>query len=183
MKRVIFPLILILFTAGLSYGQMPQIGVGAFGGMNLPMIQDDQGNGTAFGLKARVKLMPFMVVEPNVMFGKWGDPDAIDGVDLGISGSKVNAYGVDVTFGGLPGGVGIKPYGVIGAGIIQIKNDDTGYDESKLGFNAGLGFMISVMPMVDIDIRGKALIAPQEEGSKKAVILTGGLNYYFGIGM
>ena len=72
--------------------------------------------------------------------------------------------------------------GFVGAGMYKIKNDDTGYDESKLGFDAGLGFMFGLTPYVDLDIRGTFMTAPQEEGAKKAVLVTGGLTYYFGVG-
>ena len=67
--------------------------------------------------------------------------------------------------------------------MIKIENEDTGYEENKLGYNAGVGFNIGVGPMFELDVRGTALIAPQEGGSKKAVLVTAGINYYFGIGM
>ncbi len=183
MKRVIFSLLMLLLFASIGQAQVPQFGVGAYGGLNMPLIQDDQGNGTAFGIRARLKLIPVIMFEPNVMFGKWGDPDPIDGLDLGISGSKITSFGVDAILGGGSGGLGFSPFGVIGAGIIKIKNDDTGYDESKLGFNAGFGFNLGIAPMFEIDVRGIAFIAPQENGSKKALLVTAGINYYFGVGM
>jgi hypothetical protein len=150
--------------------------------MNIPIVQDDQASGTVFGLLARVKAFSFIVLEPNVAFGKWGEPGEVDGYDLGIDGSKVTSFGIDATVGGVPGVPGFKPYGLIGIGIYSVKNDDTDYDESKLGFSAGLGFGIGITPMVDLDLRGKFIIAPQEEGSKKAVYATAGLTYNFNLG-
>ena len=74
------------------------------------------------------------------------------------------------------------PCGFVGAGIYGIKNDDTDYDESKLGFSGGLGFALGLSPMLDIDIAGRLVVAAQEDGSKKAFFFTAGLNYYFNLG-
>jgi opacity protein-like surface antigen len=173
---------ILLFITPIVNAQSISLGVGAFGGINIPVVQDDQSNGTVFGLLLRVKALPFLVIEPNVTFGKWGSPDPVDGVDLGIDGSKITYYCVDATLGGLPGVPGVKPYFLGGIGIYKIKNDDTGYDESKMGFSLGAGLGIGVLPKIDIDFRGKFIIAPQEESSKKAIYLTGGVTYNFGLG-
>ncbi len=183
MKKGLIILGLVIFAISSVQAQGIKIGAGAYGGVNIPVVQQDQSMGTAFGLRARVSFLPILVAEPNVMFGKWGKPGEVEGVDLGIDGSKVTSYGIDVAIGAGPGKVGFKPFGFVGAGIYSIKNDDTGYDESKLGFDVGLGFMIGMVPYLDIDVRGTAIIAPQEAGSKKAIVVTGGLTYYFGIGM
>lgn len=180
MRRALILAGILMLMASVSFAQMPKFGVGGFGGINIPVVQDDQKSGTVFGLKGRYALMQMIIVEPHVSFGKWGDPDPIDGIDLGISGSKINSYGIDVTLGGMPGKKGLKPYGLIGVASYSVKNDDTDYDESKLGLAAGFGFAVGVSPLIDIDLRGKAIIAPQEEGSKKAIWILGGLNYYFG---
>lgn len=183
MKRALIVFGLLLFAISGANAQAPKIGVGVYGGLNIPIAMDDQAMGTAYGLKARIKALPVIVVEPYVMFGKWKEPGEIEGIDLGIDGSKITSYGIDITFGGAPGKVGFKPLVVFGAGIYKIKNDDTGFDESKLGFDAGLGFILSVGPQFDIDLRGKLLVAPQEEGSKKAVVALVGINYYIGPGI
>jgi hypothetical protein len=165
-----------------AQAQGVNLGIGPFGGFNIPIAQEDQGTGNAYGLRARIKLFSFLVAEPNVTFAKWGEPDPIRGIDLGIDGSEVTSYGIDATLGGLPGKPGFKPFFVVGAGIYDIKNDDTDYDESKMGFSAGLGFIFGASPKFDIDVRGSVIVAPQEEGSKKAAIITGGLTYYFSFG-
>jgi len=175
-------LCIMLLLVSLAHAQTPKFGIGAFGGLNMPILQDDQGNGTVFGLKAKLKMIPMILLEPNITFGKWGDPDPVDGVEL-ASGSKINSYGVDAILGGSPGMAGVKPFFLVGAAIFSVKNDDTGFDESKLGYSAGLGISIGGGPKVDIDIAGKMVFAVQESGSKKAVYILGGLTYYFGPGM
>ncbi|HHI02848.1 MAG TPA: hypothetical protein ENL22_04955 [candidate division Zixibacteria bacterium] len=177
MRRLLVILGLMLLCISLANAQTPKIGIGAFGGMNMPILQEDQGNGTVFGIKAKLKIIPIILLEPNLTFGKWGEPDPIEGVVLG-SGSKISSYGIDAILGGSPGMAGFKPYFLVGAGIYTVKNDDTGYDKSKLGYSAGLGISIGVGPKMDIDISGKAIFAPQDGGAKKAIFITGGLTYY-----
>jgi opacity protein-like surface antigen len=183
MKTLLSTLLAVLLLCSLSFSQVPKLGVGGYGGMNIPIVQDDQGNGTAFGILARVSVLPFLIAEPNVMFGKWGDPGKIEGVDLGLEGSKIKSYGIDALLGAYPGRLGIKPYFVAGVASYKIENDDTHYEETKLGWSAGLGIGFGVAPSFDLDLRGKLLVAPQEEGSKKALTITGGLVYYLGIGL
>jgi opacity protein-like surface antigen len=182
LKKSILIIGILLFITSFANAQSISLGVGAFGGINIPVAQDDQSSGSVFGLLLRVKALPFVVIEPNVTFGKWGKPDPVDGVELGIDGSKITSFGVDATFGVLPGVPGLKPYFLGGFGIYKIKNDDTGYDESKLGFSLGAGLGIGVLPKIDIDFRGKFIIAPQEDSSKKAIFITGGVTYNFGLG-
>ena len=107
MRRILMVLCLFILGALMANAQAPKFGVGAFGGMNMPILQDDQGNGTVFGLKAKVKIIPIILLEPNISFGKWGDPDPVDGVVL-VSGSKITSYGVDAVLGDSPGAAGIS---------------------------------------------------------------------------
>jgi len=175
MKQLLFVFGLILLSVSLASAQTPKIGIGAFGGMNMPILQDDQDNGSVFGIKAKVKIIPIILLEPNITFGKWGDATE-GGIDF--PGSKISSFGINPILGGSPGAAGIKPFFLVGAGIYTVKNDDTGYDQSKLGYSAGLGIGIGVGPTLDIDISGRAIFAPQDGGAKKAVFITGGLTYY-----
>ena len=182
MKKVILFLILLALLAPHVQAQGLKLAAGAFGGLNMPVVQDDQKTGSVFGLRARLRLLPILTAETNVTFGKWGSPDPVDGVDMGIDGSKINSYGIDAIFGSLHGIKGFKPFGFVGAGIYNVKNDDTDYDESKLGFSGGLGFGVGLSPTLDIDVAGRLVVATQESGSKKAFFFTAGMNFYFNFG-
>lgn len=173
--------LVLLLAAPLALAQEgPKLGVGAWAGMSIPIVQDDQESGMVFGFMGRYKLLPFLVVEPGISFTKWGAPDAIEGIDFGIDGSKLTSIGVNATLGGAPGVPGVKPFFVAGVASYKVKNDDTGYDNSKLGWNAGLGLGFGLSPAFDLDFRGLMIVAPQEGGSKKALSVTGGLNFNFG---
>jgi hypothetical protein len=158
-----------------------KLGVGAFAGISYPVIQKDQGQGSEFGFKGRCGVGSLLTLEPYVSFVKWGKPGTLDGVDLGIDGSKVTSFGVEALLGNLPGAAGISPYFMIGGGSYKVKNDATSYESSKLGWDVGLGVGVGLARGIGLDVRGKAIIAPQENGgSKKAVGAVAGINYSFG---
>src|SRR5512138_1352307 len=100
MRATVVLVTLLLIGAALS-AQTPKIGVGAFGGLSIPVAQDDQASGTEFGFRARVKLA-FVTFEPNFTLSKWGQADPVDGITL-PDGSKVTAFGIDALLGGAPG--------------------------------------------------------------------------------
>ena len=180
MKKLIAAGALVLLIVSATQAETPKLAVGAFAGVNIPVLQQDQGMGTAYGAKASVRLMPMLALEPHFTLAKWGDPGDVDGVDLGITGSKVTSFGLDAVIGKPPAkGLGFVLIG--GVASYKVENEDTGYESSKIGFAGGLGLVLKLMPMLDLEVRGKALIAPQEEGgSKKAGLVTGGLTYHFG---
>ena len=174
MRVAVVLVTLLLIGAALS-AQTPKIGVGAFGGLSIPVAQDDQASGTEFGFRARVKLA-FITFEPNFTLSKWGQADPPVGITTMPDGSKVTAFGVDALLGGAPGVVGFKPYFVIGAASYKVKNDDTKFEETDFGFSGGLGVMLGLTPKFDVDVRGKAVVIPMEDGgSKKAISVIAGV--------
>lgn len=186
MRRLIVMAVVLLMLPALAAAQTTsqtttKLGVGGFAGLSIPVVQDDQESGTEFGLRVRYGLGTMFVLEPYVSFVKWGGPDEIEGITWGIDGSKVTSFGVEATLGNSPGKIGLLPFLFAGAGSYKVKNDDTGYDQSKIGFSGGLGLGFGLSPQLALDFRGKLMVAPQKEGgSKKALGVTAGLNFNFG---
>ena len=153
-------------------------GAGAYGGATFPVVQEDQGNGTIFGLKGKFGIVPGIVVEPNIGFTNYGDADFSFGAR---PGSKVTSFTVDALLGSGMGSTGLRMYGILGLGYFSVKRD---FDEdaNRIGWSTGLGFEIGVMPAVGIDIRGRMdVVSSEGGGSKKSAAVCGGLNYYFGL--
>ena len=168
----------------LAVAQGSKMGVGASGGMNMPLLQDDQKSGSTFEFRGRFQAVPLFVLEPKLSLTYYGSPDEIEGVAWDIGGSKITSYGVDAVLSGPMDAIGLKPFFVAGIGFYKTSNDDTENvleSATKFGWSAGLGFGIGVSPKFDVDVRGKAhVISHEGSSSKKSVALYGGLNYYFG---
>ncbi len=182
MKKAVILVILLLLMCPLVAAQSAvKLGAGVFGGLDMPVGQDDQAKGTVFGIRARIKAIPIITFEPKLAFTSFGEPDS-DILTLGLDGSKLTAYGVDATIGAPFGGKGFAMFGVVGAGFYKMKRDQTFQDDTNLGWLAGLGFSIGFSPFISGDVRGTAHVIPYDDGgSKKSVSATAGLNYYFGM--
>ncbi len=175
MKKLILALFLgILMTATASAAG---IGFGAYGGMSIPIVQEDQGNGTVFGVKAKFKMIGGISVEPNINFVKYGEADFGFGAR---DGSKVSYYGLDLLLGGMGMPVGPRFYIIGGAALYSVTRDND-EDASDFGLNGGLGIEIGFGGPLALDIRGKGHVIIFEGASKKFATITGGLNYYFGM--
>ena len=175
MKRVLTMILLIFFALSTS-AFSTDLGAGAFGGVLIPVVQEDQGTGSTFGIRGKIALMDGISLEPNINFHKYGDAE----LDFGtIAGSKITSFGVDAIVGGGQGKSTVSMYGLIGGGFYSITRD---FDEdvSKLGFSAGLGLELVLVQSVGFDIRGKLdVISGEGGGTKKSAAVLGGVTYYF----
>ena len=88
MKRVVwFTLLAVMASTGLASAEGIGLGVGAYGGVSFPIIQDDTGGGGVFGLRAPVRVIPLITVEPFYLTSSLKDVDEeIGGVTYTRSG-------------------------------------------------------------------------------------------------
>lgn len=184
MIRSIFAVLFLLVLASVAQAQGLSLGFGASGGLNIPAVQDDQGTGTSFGLRAILRPISLVAFEANVNFAQYGDPELdIEGVTNDLEGSKVTAYGIDATLGG-GAGPGFHPFLIGGFGMFDISRDQTAaFDEdgAQFGWTAGLGFGFGLGPSLSLDLRGRFNIIPTEgSSSHKSAFVLGGLNFYLG---
>jgi len=187
MKKIII-LTCLLFIVSNGIAQTPAVtpkfGIGVNAGLHIPIIQDDQGSGTTYGVKAIYALGGLITVEPNLTFMKFGDPTTSDtdllGLYDGFEGSKVTSYGLNGILGG-GGGAGLHPYFLFGVGFYNTKRDMTLQDETDLGYSGGLGLEFGLGSSMSLDGRGLLIVIPTDGGgSKKSASATVGINYYFG---
>jgi hypothetical protein len=186
-KGLIAACLLVIMTGSAAEAQTgTKFGAGAFFGLSWPVVQEDQSRGTEYGFKVRYGVANMIVLEPFASFVKWGDPGEVDlliggTLDFGrLEGSKVTAFGLEATLGNLPGQMGVMPYFFAGIGSYKVENETTQYTCSKLGYSAGLGLGIGFSQQFSLDVRARAMIAPQDQGSKKAVGVVAGINFNFG---
>src|SRR5574341_127230 len=153
------------------------IGVGAFGGVGIPIVQDDNGKGSVFGVRVPVSLLPLVTVEPYYLKGSGGDKDQeVGNTTITREGIDVSGFGANVmlTFGG---GLQLYPY----AGIGSYSLERTGLDTSNTAYNFGLGLAIKPpIAKLSVHLRGE-LNAVLEEGdsdsSRKWANVTVGVSY------
>jgi hypothetical protein len=166
---VLFVLALLPCTAGAV-----SVGAGAFGGMSIPILQDDNGQGTTFGLRAPVSLLPLLTVEPFFTRISGGDKDQdIEGDTFTRSGIDVTGFGANVllTFGGK---VQLYPFAGIGSYALSRAGSD---DVTSTAYTFGLGLGISPLPKLSIHVRGELAAAVEGETSRKWANATVGVSY------
>lgn len=190
MKRFsLLLLCLLLIGVTSARAQLPSFGIGVSAGLNFPILQADQGNGTVFTIKGIFKA-PIVRLEPNISFAKYGEPEPfihseefIPGQEIIVlEGSKITSYGVNAILGGGMGVPGFSPYFLGGVAYYKTEREQAPQFDlgSKIGWSFGVGFTISVIPIIEIDVRAKVNIIPINGASKKDANLLAGINYYFG---
>jgi opacity protein-like surface antigen len=169
MILLLFSLALLPCAAGAT-----SVGVGAFGGMSIPIIQDDNGQGTLFGVRVPVSLLSLVTVEPYFAKTSGGDKDQdIEGTTITRSGIDVSGFGANVllTFGGK---IQLYPYAGIGSYALSRPGSE---DQTNTAYTFGLGLGISPMPKLSIHVRGELAAAVDGETSRKWANATVGVSY------
>jgi opacity protein-like surface antigen len=160
MKRLAACVLVLALTAGPA--SAVTIGGGAFGGLSIPVAQDDNGQGTIFGIRAPVGFAPMFTVEPYASWTTGGEAEqTVAGIELTRSGIDLTSYGANVllTFGT---GVQFFPF----AGIGSTASERDGLDQSSTSYNFGLGigFKPFAMPLA-IDVRGEYFSVTDENNT------------------
>jgi opacity protein-like surface antigen len=169
----------LVFGALPAMAITPQIGAGAFAGASIPIVQDDNGPGPIFGVRVPVNLLRFLTVEP--YFARTGGGEAEEtfgGLTYTRSGFDINTFGVNAALGnlGLTPGFSFYPFAGIGSNAMSRDGSD---DETKFGFQFGLGLGISPMPALAVNARGELNVVTTDETSRKFANVTLGLTYKF----
>ncbi len=172
MKRLwVFALVALASIANTAHAG--SIGVGVFGGASVPVLQEDQDQGTLFGVRVPVKLVPLFAVEPFYAKGKLGDKTVTIGpVSQTREGFDVTTYGANAMLT-LGGPISFYPY----AGIGTSKFKRTGEDLSFTSYHLGLGLGLSPIPKISVELRGELQAAVDGDVSRKMVNVTLGASY------
>ncbi len=179
--RKLLPILLFLAMTGSAWA-LTDISVGAFGGLNTPIVQDDAKSGTGFGLKAKISPSPMIA---GVLFFEsrsFGDPElTIQGTTMSSDGGKVTAFGVEALIGSTGGGPGPHFYWTIGLSSYKWTRD--GYDDvTEVGYHLGPGLEIVFPANIGIEGRAKFEVVPIDGGgSRKNILIFVGANYHFGL--
>jgi opacity protein-like surface antigen len=154
------------------------IGAEAFGGMCIPVVQDDADQGTVFGVRVPAHVTPLLTVEPWFAKSALGDKNVdIAGLPYDIDGGEVTGFGLNARLGGL-GAPGLSFFPFLGIGSYTLAREGSD-DRTEAGYSAGLGLTLSPMPKLGIGLRGEFVMIPTGDTSRKYANATLGLTYTF----
>ena len=175
-RKSLLAALLLLALAPAAAGSAT-IGLGVFGGASVPLVQDDNGSGSIFGLRAPVNLVPLITVEPYFAKTSGGDKDQdVGGITYTRSGIDDTAFGANVL---LTFGTGYQFYPFVGVGSNHLKRDGLDATQTGYDFGLGLGFKVPVANL-SVAIRG-ALNMVTDPGStdtsRKWGEVTAGVSY------
>jgi len=173
MKRLLLVAIAALALAA-DTARAGSIGVGVFGGASVPILQDDQDNGSIYGVRIPVKLVPLLTVEPFYMDTDLGDKtfEIAPGISTTRQGSEVTSYGLNamLTVGGP-----LSFYPFVGLGSAKFERD--GQDETFTSYHLGAGLALHPIPKFGVDLRAELQMAADEGISRKLINITLGASY------
>jgi hypothetical protein len=176
--KSILPIVLLalVLDAGAASALGVSIGGGAFGGVSIPVLQDDSKQGTIYGLRLPVSVLPLLKVEPYWATSTLGDVTETFGtLSYTRDGGKVTAYGVNAL---LSMGGPLRFYPFVGIASHKLTRTSS-EDLSKVGYNFGLGLGFSAIPRFDVDVRGELNMISLGETSRKFANVTAGVSYRF----
>lgn len=180
-KWLLWPVILLVMAGVCSTAMARPIGIGAFAGLNIPIVQDDAGTGPLYGVKLKIAVTPFLALEPTLTFFKQGDATAeVGGQEIELDGGQSTALGLNLIVGsaGLPAGLGF--YGVLGFASHAMKQEGT-EDESRFALSLGPGLQVRVHDKLAFNVEPRLhMISLEGGGARKNLGLSGGLIYYLG---
>jgi hypothetical protein len=162
MRFVLCTLVLALTAAPAA---AVTIGGGAFGGVSIPIVQDDNGQGAVYGIRAPVTFSPLFTVEPYFSMATGGEVDeTIVNQSYTRSGIDLTSFGANVL---LTFGTDFKLFPFAGIGSTASERD--GLDQSSISYNFGLGLSFSPFEFpLALDVRGEYQSVPDEDQSDAA---------------
>lgn len=170
---------LLVCAFGAQAAHALSVGVGAFGGASIPVLQDDNGKGSVFGVRVPVSLVPMITVEPYFGSTKGGSKSQdFNGISESRDGIDVTSFGANllITFGGP-----IQFYPFAGISSSKLKRDGLDESDTAYDFGLGLGFKLPAIPL-SLHARGEldaAVDKASSAASRKWANVTLGATYTF----
>lgn len=165
-------LALVLITGAAAAAD---IGIGAYGGVNIPVLNDLSKQGTDFGIRVPVKLIPLITVEPFFSSSSLGDAEeTFGGISYTRDGGDLKAFGVNALFTFGSPAFQLLPF--VGLGSYKLERSGA-EDISDVGYSFGLGLGLSPIPKLGVNVRGELDMVVTDETSQKFAKVTAGASY------
>lgn len=171
-------LLLTLFMIVSRSAGAVSVGAELFGGLSLPVLQPTSDQGTEFGVRLPVKLIPMISAEPFYVRSNLGDKtETLGGLTYVRDGGKFTGYGLNLKLGGVSvPGIGFFPF--MGVGSYKFERTDAA-DGTDVGYDFGLGLQLSPAPKFAISLRGEMDALVTGGTSRKFADVTLGVSYNF----
>jgi hypothetical protein len=184
--RVNLLVALILVVSAGGAGAIVDFSAGAYGGMDIPVVNDEASSGRLFGVQGRVTVLSWLGLGAHFHKSTYGDvtetflegtPDAFESK---LDGGETTVYAVDAYLGtsGSIGGVNVFLVGSFGKWKWTTEYKD---DISEILWAVGPGVEYVFPFGLGVEGRGMFQIIPTDnDGSYKSVYWFIGANYHFG---
>jgi hypothetical protein len=186
-RPVLVFLAVAVFCATAGAGSYP-LGIGLHSGYDLPVIQDDVGNGPMWGFSVRGNIWNFVHGQLIVRGTSQGDVD--EDIDfpneptLTLEGGTLTGFGLNVLLG-KKDPANIWPYGLLGLSSNSLSPGASfKQDEDNLGFSIGGGLGINLYNrQLYFDVNTTLLVMPiyDDNASRKNWQSMFGLQYFIPI--
>ena len=175
MRTVALAALALALGVGTAVASPVGVGVGVYGGTSTPVIQQDVGSGSVYGIRVPVHAIPLITVEPYWLTGSMGHgEETIGGITYTRDGFDQKAVGVNAMLGNI-GGTGFHFYPFVGIGSQKLTR--TGTEIKDTAYNFGLGFGISPAHKISLQLRGEMNMVKTGDTSRKFANATLGLSY------
>lgn len=172
-KTLTLALLLLVTITGAAAAA--DIGVGAYGGVNIPVLNDLSEQGSEFGARVPVKLSSMFTVEPWYGSSSLGDVDETFGSNSYTrDGGDLTSFGANVLFTFGQPSFQFFPFAGIGSYKIERESAE---EISDMGWSFGLGVGFAPMPKLNLNLRGELDMVVTDETSQKFGKITAGAAY------
>lgn len=164
MRSVLLAILILCMASAPGFAlSVADLAVGAYGGMVIPVVNDEAELGPLFGIQARLSFYQFLAIGAHYQNANYGDPEQtfFEGTPQQFTGAKdggsVNTFSGDLYLGRV-GGQGFNFYLVGSIGSFSWSRDAG--DVTKALYAGGLGFEIILPFSIGLEGRGMFEVAP-----------------------
>jgi len=165
-------------SGGAALG-VAKTGIGAYGFVHVPILQDDAATGSLYGVRGRFGLLPLLQAEVSIMTLSGGESSIRVGEQtVRLDSPEMTSFTLNVVFK-MGGSIALSTYATGGVGWTLLSVPDGRGATREPTINVGAGMEVGLGP-VSADVSPRLFIVNTAGGaSRKTIALLAGVNYFF----
>ena len=168
-----------MLLAGASPVHAVTVGLGVFGGENMPLSQQDNDPGPQWGIRVPVNATAKLSFEPYFSLADGSrHEETFGGTTYDRDGFDVLSYGAIAAWGHLGLGSGFPVYPFVGLGSYRLAREGT-TARTELGYSFGVGYAYALPVGFALQVRSEYVHVPTDETSRRSVNLNLGVQFRF----